>query len=632
MCGIAGVYSTTPLNSSVFERGEQVLNSMQHRGPNHKAYFKDTHTILCHTRLAIIDTNESANQPFSDASGRYLIVFNGEIFNFRELRNSLTDIGITFSTQSDTEVLLNLYISEGSNCLSKLNGFFSFCIYDTQHNSLFAATDRYGVKPFYYTFQNNHFVFSSELKALEIFNPQNEIDKLSLRTYLHLNYIPQPYSIYENVFKLEPGKYLCIENSTLIKNTYYSLKKQNKKTPPTPFNEAKQKVKELLEDAVKIRLVSDVPLGCFLSGGIDSSIITALAAKNTSKLKTFSVEFKNQPFFNETEYALAVSKMHQTEHTVISVDNDKVSEAFQKVLDNLSEPFADSSAIAVYVLCHEVKKHVTVALSGDGADELFAGYLKHQAEYKIQNLHLAEKFSTLLLPFLKLLPKSRNNSFTNKIRQATKLAQSIHLTTQDRYWQWAGNNYPVEKLLSPSYFTPKQEEVFVKNRKNNYLPHLNHAGFNEILLADQQMVLPGDMLTKVDRMSMANSVEVRTPFLDYRLVDFVNSLPAHYKLNRHQRKIILTETFKEILPPAVYLRSKKGFEIPLHFWLTHILKEKVQNEWLNTKEIENENIFNVPEIKKIKQKLFSFNPENTPAIAWAIIVFRYWHKKNYSNA
>lgn len=632
MCGIAGVYSATPLNSSVFEKSELVLNSMQHRGPNHKAFYRNSHTILCHTRLAIIDTNKNSNQPFSDTSGRYIMVYNGEIFNFKELRNSLTDKGITFSTQSDTEVLLNLYISEGSNCLGKLNGFFSFCIYDTLYNSLFAATDRYGIKPFYYTFQNNCFIFSSELKSLQIFNPQNKIDKLSLRTYLHLNYIPQPYSIYENVFKLEPGKFLRIENNTLIKNTYYNLKKLNKKHSPIPYNEAKKKMKELLEDAVKIRLVSDVPLGCFLSGGIDSSIITALAAKYTSKLKTFSVEFKQQPFFNETEYALAVSKMHQTEHTVISIDNDNVSETFQKVLDNLSEPFADSSAIAVYALCHEVKKYVTVALSGDGADELFAGYLKHRAEYRIQNPQLLEKISSLLLPFLKLLPKSRNNSFTNKIRQATKFAQSIRLTTQERYWQWAGNNYPVEKLLSTNYYTPEQELAFVEERKYNYLPHLNQAGFNEILLADQQMVLPGDMLTKVDRMSMANSLEVRTPFLDYRLVDFVNSLPAHYKLNRYQQKILLTDTFREILPPEVYLRSKKGFEIPLHFWLTHVLKEKVQNEWLNTKEMEKENIFNVHEIKKIKQKLFSYNPENTPAIAWAIIVFRYWYNKNYNHA
>lgn len=629
MCGIAGIYNSKKLEDSHFSKIENILSILKHRGPNSNGFFKNENTILCHTRLAIIDTTDAANQPFYDSSGRYLIILNGEIFNFKELKQNLQKNGITFYTQSDTEVLLNLYISEGEKCLPLLNGFFSFCVYDLKENSLFVATDRYGIKPLYYSFNNNNFIFSSELKAITAFEEKNKIDKISLKTYLHLNYIPQPYSILEEVFKLEPGKYLTIKNNVCTKNVYYHTEKKVSNEITTITKNVKDELKNLLEDAVKLRLISDVPLGCFLSGGIDSSIIAALASKHQQNLKTFSVEFKNQPYFNETEFAIAVSKMHNTNHTVITINNNTITQIFQEVLNCLDEPFADSSAIAVYALCKEVKKHVTVALSGDGADELFGGYLKHQAEYRARNPLLIEKTIALLLPFIKHFPQSRNNTFTNKIRQLTKFASSLHLSNEERYWQWAGNNYPQNNLLNTNYYNFKSENLIFEERKKAYTSAISrNNNLNGVLLADQQMVLPGDMLTKVDRMSMANSLEVRTPYLDYRLVDFINSLPASLKINRRNRKILLVETFKEILPQTIYTRPKKGFEIPLHYWLTNELKEQIEFDWLNLKDIKNEDIFNIHEIEKLKQKLFSSNPENSTALVWAIIVFRNWHKKN----
>ncbi|MFN7014485.1 MAG: asparagine synthase (glutamine-hydrolyzing), partial [Bacteroidia bacterium] len=478
---------------------------------------------------------------------------------------------------------------------------------------------------------NDAFYFSSELKALKQFDVTTTIDKLSLRTYFQINYIPPPFTIYEKIYKLEPGYCLTVTAEKFEKKQWYNIVPQKEELSPLSYSEAQKKIKELLNDAVQKRLIADVPLGCFLSGGIDSSIITALAAKHSPNINTFSIGYKDEKYFDETHYAALVAKRHKTSHTVFVLSNDDLLAGLYDMLDYIDEPFADSSALAVYILCRETRKKVTVALSGDGADELFSGYNKHAAELKIRNTGMLEKIIAYGKPIWNMLPASRNSIAGNKIRQLQKFSEGYFLSKDERYWRWAGfmNDEEAMNFFYSNYFNANSESLFRRRRKPLYTQLLSQSNdFNHYLLADQIMVLPGDMLTKVDLMSMANSFEVRTPFLDYRLVDFVNRLPAHYKIDGNMKKKILQETFKDILPNELFNRPKKGFEVPLHSWFNKELKSKIENEWLNDTFIAEQGIFNTAKIKELKKKIFSKNPGDSAATIWALLVFQYWMKKS----
>lgn len=631
MCGIAGAFYYHHPSNEISRTAADAIEQLSKRGPDSNGYIFDFPALLVHTRLAIIDTTTAAAQPFTDATGRYHIVFNGEIFNYKELKQDLIAKGFQFQSQSDTEVLLYLYIAYGADCLSKLNGFFAFAIYNKQERSLFIARDRYGVKPLYYYKNEESFYFSSELKALKQFDIKTEIDKLSLRTYFQINYIPPPFTIYENVYKLEPGYYLSITTEKFEKKQWYNIVPDKTEFRTDSYVQAQDKIKELLDDAVQKRLISDVPLGCFLSGGIDSSIITALAAKHSPNINTFSIGYKDEKYFDETHYAALVAKMHKTNHMVFSLSNDDLLGGLYDMLDYMDEPFADSSALAVYILCRETRKKVTVALSGDGADELFSGYNKHAAELQIRSAGILEKNIAYGKPIWNLFPASRNSFAGNKLRQLQKFSEGYFLSKEERYWRWAGfmNDEDAMNFYNSTYFNANNESIFRRRRKPLYTQLLSQSNdFNNYLLADQTMVLPGDMLTKVDLMSMANSLEVRTPFLDYRLVDYVNRLPVHYKIDGKMKKKILQDTFKNLLPQELYNRPKKGFEVPLYNWFNKELKSKIENEWLNDAFIAEQGIFNPEKIKDLKKKIFSKNPGDSAATIWALIVFQYWMKWN----
>ncbi len=631
MCGIAGAFYYHHPSNEISRTAADAIEQLSKRGPDSNGYIFDFPALLIHTRLAIIDTTNAAAQPFTDATGRYHIVFNGEIFNYKELKQDLIAKGFQFQSQGDTEVLLYLYIAYGADCLSKLNGFFAFAIYDKQERSLFIVRDRYGVKPLYYYKNEEAFYFSSELKALKQFDIKTEIDKLSLRTYFQINYIPPPFTIYENLYKLEPGYYLSITTEQFEKKQWYNIVPDKTEFSADSYLQAQAKIKELLDDAVKKRLISDVPLGCFLSGGIDSSIITALSARHSPNINTFSIGYKDEKYFDETNYAQLVAKMHKTNHTVFSLSNDDLLGGLYDMLEYIDEPFADSSALAVYILCRETRKKVTVALSGDGADELFSGYNKHAAELQIRNAGMFEKIIAYGKPIWNLFPASRNSFAGNKLRQLQKFSEGYFLSKEERYWRWAGfmNDEDAMNFYNSNYFNANNESLFRRRRKPLYTKLLSQSSdFNNYLLADQTMVLPGDMLTKVDLMSMANSLEVRTPFLDYRLVDYVNRLPVHFKIDGKMKKKILQDTFKNLLPQELYNRPKKGFEVPLYNWFNKELKSKIENEWLNDTFIAEQGIFNPEKIKDLKKKIFSKNPGDSAATIWALIVFQYWMKRN----
>jgi len=630
MCGITGVYAFNNSALSFKNKIEKALVKLYKRGPESSGTFFCNQVGLGHTRLAIIDLSESGVQPFTDLSERFTIVFNGEFFNYKEHRNDLLKKGIRFKSESDTEVLLNLYLTEGPPCLQKVNGFFSIAIYDKQEETLFIARDRMGVKPLFIYQDNDKFIFASELKALLQYDINKEIDRTSLAQYLQLNYIPSPYSIFTNVRKLKQGNYILISKGSIQEKEYYTIPFYPQKQisiSDISYSEAQNKLKKLLDESVKKRMVSDVLLGSFLSGGVDSSIIVALASKYTDKLKTFSIGYKDEPLFDETKYAKLVAKKFNTEHTEFILSNDDLFSILFEVLDYTDEPFADSSALAVYMLSKQTRKNVTVALSGDGADELFGGYNKHNAEYRARNAGIIENIIASLNPIWKRFPQSRNTSFSNFIRQLDRFSEGMKLSAKDRYWQWC--SFVTEKEIAPLFTFPKD---IYSERKQNIVKHINPTrGMNDVLLTDMQLVLVNDMLVKVDMMSMANSLEVRTPFLDYELVNFAFSLPSEYKMDKNTGKKILQDCFQDVLPPEIYHRKKHGFEVPLLKWFRKELNTLIFNELLEDNFIKQQDLFEITEIRKLKNKLMSPNPGDAASRIWGLVVFQYWWKKYMVN-
>jgi asparagine synthase (glutamine-hydrolysing) len=490
------------------------------------------------------------------------------------------------------------------------------------------ARDRYGVKPLLYVFDEHKFLFASEMKSIVHYGIEKDIDYNSLFTYLQLNYIPAPDTIYKNVKKLLPGHFVKVKNQQLEISSYYELPNggvDNKLS----YENAKSKLASLLEASVQRRLISDVPLGAFLSGGIDSSVITGLASKHKPDLHTFSIGFKDEKFFDETEYARLVARHFKTEHTVFSLTNNDLYEHVHSILDYIDEPFADSSAINVYILSRETRKHATVALSGDGADELLAGYNKHAAFLRIQNKGIKENLVGAFGALWKLMPQSRSNPLANKARQLSRFAEGMKLSSKERYWQWAGfaDEEKVMKLFSEKSKDHVARDVY-NRRKAEILKSIpENENMNDILWTDTKLVLPNDMLTKVDLMSMANGLEVRTPFLDVDVVNFLFSLPQDFKINSSIRKRILQDTFRDLLPTQLYNRPKKGFEVPLLKWFRKEMKSLINDDLLSKKFIDEQGIFNYAEIEKLKHQLFSSNPGDIHARIWGLVVFQWWWKK-----
>ncbi|MFC6998572.1 asparagine synthase (glutamine-hydrolyzing) [Rufibacter roseus] len=632
MCGISGIYAFTPEGREVIHRLPDSTDALQLRGPDSGGHFTHGSVGLGHRRLSIIDVSNVACQPMVEESERYTIVFNGEIFNYQELKKQLVDKGYSFFSQSDTEVLLKLYIEEGPSFLSKLNGFFAFAIYDKQEEFLFVARDRYGVKPLLMYQDDDKLVFASEMKSLMAFGIPRQLDYASLYEYLQLNYIPGPASIFKGVKKLMPGRYLTVSKVGEVKIKRWYKIPYNEKTAKNnslSYEDQQKQLVELMDGAVQRRMIADVPLGAFLSGGIDSSVIVALASRHTQQLNTFSIGYKDEPFFDETKYAKLVADKYKTNHTVFSLTNNDLYEHLFRALDYIDEPFADSSALAVNILSYYTRQKVTVALSGDGADELFAGYNKHMAEYKVRQGGFVAETVAALLPLWKMLPKSRNSALGNRVRQFQRFAEGMNLSAKDRYWRWASfaTEGDATSVLSGKAKNALSKDVY-KKRRQKILDNLSKKGdINEVLLTDMQLVLPNDMLTKVDLMSMANSLEVRTPFLDYKVVDFAFSLPQSSKIDGGMKKKIVQDAFRPMLPEELYKRPKHGFEVPLLKWFQNELKPMIVDDLLSDSFIEVQGIFDVKEIQRLKAQLFSQNPGDIHARIWALVVFQHWWKK-----
>lgn len=641
MCGILGLIDLDR-DAGKFKQFEPALQTLHHRGPDHQKAMVKPPIALGHTRLSIIDLDQRSHQPMVDLSGRYTLVFNGEIYNYKELRNECEQLGYAFKTESDTEVLLVLYMHFGEKCLPKLNGFFAFGIYDKKEQSLFIARDRFGIKPLVYFQSDNSFAFASELKALMKLGFKKEIDKVSLFTFFKFNYIPAPSTILKNHHKLEPGHSLKIEweEDELVysKNQWYSIPydpAEEKDLNAHDYQQSQKVLKRFMRESVRRRLVADVPVGTFLSGGIDSSIITAIAREEKEDIEAFSIGFSDQPFFDESKYAIKVAKHLGIKHHLFDVKASDLLETADFVLNHLDEPFADSSALNVFLLSKHTKSRVKVVLSGDGGDELFGGYNKHGAEFMLRYPQLKDHAIGKLKPIWNKLPASRSGSLGNAARQLQKFADGYTLNAKDRYWGWAGilteeqaNYFLKEQMLERDQRLSDDGHTF-KKRKDQLLKHIRKNGtLNEVLLSDMLLVLPNDMLYKVDSMSMAHAIEVRTPFLDQHLVKHAFKLPVMFKVNHTTKKKILQDSYRDQLPPEVFDRKKKGFEVPLLEWFQGPMKSTFTSFASDKAFIQEQDLFNQDAIDDLRSKLFSKAPGDAPASAWAFIVFQSWYKQH----
>lgn len=553
MCGI--YLSTLPYSA---EQVERKLARFKFRGPDYSAIKNIDNIFFGHNRLSIIDLDPRSSQPFvyQDIS----IVFNGEIYNFLEIKERLKLLGYTFRTTSDTEVICAAYLEYGEKCLEYFNGMFAFVIYDSAKKRLFGARDRLGKKPFYYTLHNGkYFECSSQLAAIKMYN-HFEISNEALFQYYNWGYVPEPNSIYKDVFKLPAGTFF----------TYDLLSKDFKFTKfwdiPSPerfmgsYTDAKVHLDELLTDAVKIRMLSsDVPLGVFLSGGIDSSLISSIASKiSETPVKTFCVKF-NSKKFDESEHAAAIARHLGTDHFTIECDIDREDSLLEDFSYFYDEPFADSSALPSLLLAKYTKQHVTVALSGDGGDEFFLGYARYNNINKVHPLY--KGLSVLRKPIGSLLNLSSN--YKAKIISQALLNNSTieelyvnNVTSLDKTWY----SSPL-KLADVEYV----DSLYADNK----------SLLERISDFDIKTYMNNDIITKVDRASMAFSLEVRSPLMDYRILEFAKSLPLDFKFNGKDQKVILKDLLHNYVPKAMFDRPKSGFSVPLNEWFRGKLKSYV---------------------------------------------------------
>jgi len=469
------------------------------------------------------------------------------------------------------------------------------------------------------------------MRSIIGFGIEKSIDFTSLALYLQLNYIPAPFTMLEGVRKLLPGHSIRIKGSEVVINQYYHLP-INVQGIQTSITQAKNEIKHLLENSVKQRLVADVPLGVFLSGGIDSSLITSIASRHKEDLNTFSIGYTSESYFDETKYARQVAEHFGTRHHAFRLSRNDLFEHVHDILEHMDEPFADSSAIPVYILSKLTRKHVTVALSGDGADEIFSGYNKHLAFLRSRKKSFKNQTIKNLSPLWKLFPRSRNNPVFNSFRQLDRYSRGLKKAGPARYWMWATlmEDHEAKKLIHPDKVYLVQYQHLFEFRRKMTSKISDSFDMNEILDADIRLVLPNDMLYKVDLMSMAFGLEVRVPFLDHRLVEAAMSLPSEYKISPHQQKIILREILSEYIPGKLAWRSKHGFEVPLLAWFRKELKSMIKEDLLASAFIKEQGIFNPETIHLLIKKLFSPDPGDTHAHIWAMIVFQSWWKKYFN--
>jgi asparagine synthase (glutamine-hydrolysing) len=632
MCGICGKldFTGSPVEEDLLRRMTGLLT---HRGPDDSGvYLRHQGSVGCglgHRRLSIIDLTEAGRQPMSNEDKTVWMVFNGEIYNFAALREELERKGHRFTSRTDGEVIIHLFEEEGSAGISRLVGMFALALWSEKTRTLVLARDHVGIKPLVYYWDGRTCLFASEVKSL-LADPtiRKKIDLGALDLYLSLNYIPAPHTIFKNVRKLRPGHFLTVCDGVLKEEIFWDIAPGMPADTPDArdFEETKETLFRTLEDAVRSQMVADVPLGAFLSGGIDSSVIVGLMARNASRpVKTYAIGFKDMPMYDETAYAREVAAFHNTEHHEIMLNSRDIIDTIPAVLASLDEPFGDSSAVPTYVVARETARDVTVALSGDGGDELFAGYRMYKGEAWYRRYCLIPRFlrAGLLEPVIRSLPDSRDNKYGEHIRRIKKFLRGAKETFAERVFSWNELFSPESKkaLVTDGYRTDPSLAPELFTSALNRLPT---DPINRMLYADLKISLPADMLWKVDMMSMRHSLEVRVPLLDHRVCELAFRIGGEWKIRQGRSKYVFIETFKDILPKSLHNRPKWGFEMPVSRWLKTDLHDLIETH-LSRERIEKQGIFHYPVIESLVENLMHDRTDTSWQI-WNLIAFQAWYE------
>ncbi len=627
MCGITG-WANLDSRTPPFEGARELLHAMcermVHRGPDSEGLFVTNGAALGMRRLAIIDL-VTGEQPVFNEDKSVATILNGEIYNYRELRAGLEKLGHTFRSASDTEVLPHLYEEHGAEMVRELNGMFAFALWDAKRRRLLVARDRFGEKPLYWGVFDNTLLFASEPKVL-LAHPavKPTLNLQALRQYLSFDYVPAPLSIYQGIQKLPAAHMLTLENGRITIEPYWCL--SYKTSQPVPSErEAAEHLQDLLADSVRMRLVSDVPLGVLLSGGVDSSSVAALAVRASSEaVKTFSISFAESSF-DESAYARSVAKFLGTDHHEERLSANLAANLVGEIGAWMDEPFSDPSLVPTYLLSRFTRKHVTVALGGDGGDELFAGYPMYAGHRwaEIYNKVPAPLRTGMIEPLVRLLPvKTKNLSLDYK---AMRFVTGTKYEMVARHHIWFGSFTPGEQqqLLTVEALQQTENDIYREARQMVEQCD-NDDTVTRMQSLDTRLYLAEDILTKVDRASMAVSLEVRAPFLDPRVAEYAASLPPNYKLRGHKTKYILKKAVHELLPPFVTRRGKKGFGVPVAEWLKFKLRP-LARDLLSPERVRRAGVFN-PEYVSRLQDEHERGVANHRKLLWTLLMFELWHE------
>jgi len=612
MCGIAGIVGEGPSVDVATIRA--MCDAIVYRGPDDQGVFVKKGVGLGMRRLSIVDLSRG-HQPLFNEDRTVCIVFNGEIYNFQELRSELESRGHRFSTRTDTEVIVHLYEDLGDDCVQKLRGMFAFAIYDEKAQRLLLARDRMGKKPLHYAVRNGQLLFASEIKSILRVAPElAAVDETALLQYMYFGYIPDPATAFNNIEKLPPGHCMVFEKDEAKVHRYWDLPHYATHSPESE-EECLEHLEHLLSEAVRIRMIADVPLGALLSGGADSSTIVALMARATSKpVKTFSIGFRDAEF-NEAPFAKVVAQTFGTEHHELILDPDVVN-TVEDLSGSVDEPFGDSSMLPTYFVCQMARKHVTVALSGDGGDELFAGYERYR-------LHLQDRSYPWIPTWARNFYVQRIHTYVPRNVPGRSLAYSVSLPWEERYLEGISFQ-PFQRQMAPL------SEDFV-NRGHPlqaFRTYLDGAPADDplsrVLYLDSKTYLPGDILTKVDRMSMLNSLEARVPMLDHVFVEWVTALKPQWKWQKGSQKYILRKLAERVgVPREVLFRRKQGFALPLAAWMRNQLRDLVY-VLLEARTMQR-GYFNPKGVETLLNEHFRQRRDHSARI-WRLLMLELWHR------
>lgn len=625
MCGITGLITSTGRLSEPDVADS--LAAQQHRGPDGQGAWTDGLCTLGHLRLAIIDLSPAGRQPMSNEDGTVWITFNGEIYNFQELRAELESLGHQFRSRTDTEVIVHAYEQWGTDCVRRLRGMFAFAIWDQRRRRLFAARDRVGKKPFFYTVQGSRFLFASELQGLLAFpGVPREVDLHSIDAYLSLGYIPPPHSGFKGIRKLPAGHWIAVDltpdGPVVRMDRYWSLDY----LPKIALSEAEacEALREKLTEAVRLRMVSDVPVGAFLSGGIDSSIVVGLMAKASGRpVKTFSIGFQ-EAAFNELDHARRVAERWGTDHHEFIVEPNAL-EILPTLVRHYGEPFADSSAVPTFYVSQITRRSVTVALNGDGGDESFVGYERYLANQLSERIRRFPGARALSQAALSVIPDSPHSK--SKLRRARRFLSVATAPMTRRYQRWLGYLSPEDKAR---LYTPDFRAAAAESHRPVWPDALFQAAgpldpAEAAMAVDVQSYLPYDLLVKVDITSMANSLEARSPLLDHEVMELAARLPIQLKLKGGRLKHLLKHAFSDLLPPQNVRRGKMGFGVPVGQWFRGPLRELLYDGLLSPRSV-SRGYFR-PEALTQLVEAHTTGRTDHQLVLWNLLMLELWHRE-----